>query len=100
MITPFAGVTPTKAGSATLPFFGVEPVILDENGKLLEGNDVSGLLAIKKPWPSMARTIQGDHQRFLKTYLSVFDGYYFTFAHLGHRFYCTEGLHQHLPKHD
>jgi acetyl-CoA synthetase len=78
MITPLAGATPTKPGSATLPFFGVDPVILDEKGNLLEGNDVSGLLAIRSAWPSMARTIQGDHLRFHETYLSPYKGYYFT----------------------
>lgn len=78
MITPLAGATPTKPGSATMPFFGIEPVILDEKGNLLEGNGVSGLLAIKNPWPAMARTIKGDHQRYLETYLTPFEGYYFT----------------------
>jgi len=78
MITPLAGATPTKPGSVSLPFFGVEPVVLDEKGNLLEGNNVSGLLAIRNPWPSMARTIHGDHPRFLKTYLFPFKGYYLT----------------------
>src|SRR5262249_2307382 len=57
MITPLAGVTPTKPGSATLPYFGVEPVLVDEDGKLLEGNGVSGNLCLAKPWPGQARTI-------------------------------------------
>ncbi len=78
MITPLPGVTPLKPGSATLPFFGIEPVVLDEKGNELSGNGVSGLLAIKRPWPGMARTIHGDHQRFLTTYLKPFAGYYFT----------------------
>jgi acetyl-CoA synthetase len=78
MICPLPGATPAKPGSATLPFFGIEPAILDEKGNELEGNDVSGLLVMKQAWPSMARTIQGDHQRFLETYLSPFPGYYFT----------------------
>lgn len=78
MITPLAGVTPTKPGSATLPFFGIDPVILDKDGKVLEGNDVSGVLAIRNPWPGMARTIEGDHQRFLETYLLPYKGYYLT----------------------
>ena len=78
MITPLPGATPVKPGSATFPFFGVNPVILDDQGKELEGNDVSGLLAIKTPWPSMARTIYGDHERYMQTYLSPFKGYYFT----------------------
>jgi acetyl-CoA synthetase len=78
MITPLPGVTPLKPGSATLPFFGVEPVVLDEKGNEVPGNGVSGLLAIKRPWPGMARTIHGDHQRFMTTYLKPFAGYYFT----------------------
>jgi len=78
MITPLAGATPTKPGSAALPFFGVEPAILDQEGNLLEGNDVSGLLTIRNPWPAMTRTIQGDHQRYLETYVNPFKGYYFT----------------------
>ena len=78
MITPLPGATPTKPGSATLPFFGVQPVVLDEQGKEVIGNGVSGLLAIKDSWSSMARTIQDDHPRFLSTYLSPFPGYYFT----------------------
>ena len=78
MITPLPGATPTKPGSATFPFFGVEPVILDDKGNKLEGNGISGLLAINKPWPSIARTIYGDHERYMQTYLSPFKGYYFT----------------------
>lgn len=78
LITPLPAATPAKPGSATLPFFGIEPVLLTPEGKEIEGNDVSGLLAIKKPWPSMARTIQNDHQRFLNTYLHMFKGYYLT----------------------
>lgn len=78
MITPLPGATPTKPGSATFPFFGIVPVLLDEQGVEIEGNDVSGLLAIKHPWPSMVRTIQDDHPRFLQTYLTPYKGYYFT----------------------
>ena len=78
MITPLPGATNTKPGSATFPFFGIEPVVLDEKGNEIEGNGVSGLLCVKKPWPSLARTIQGDHERFMQTYLSVYSGYYFT----------------------
>jgi acetyl-CoA synthetase len=78
LISPLPGATPLKPGSATLPFFGIEPVVLDGNGKELEGNGVSGLLAIRSPWPGMARTIQNDHQRFVDTYLRPFPGYYFT----------------------
>ncbi|MGQ1786701.1 MULTISPECIES: acetate--CoA ligase [unclassified Saccharicrinis] len=78
LISPLPAATPTKPGSATLPFFGIEPVLLTPEGEEVEGNDVSGLLAIKKPWPSMARTIQGDHQRFMETYLNSYKGYYLT----------------------
>ena len=78
MITPLPGATPVKPGSATLPFFGIEPVILDEKGVELKDNGVSGLLAIKKSWPGMARTIQGDHERFMQTYFNMYSGYYFT----------------------
>jgi acetyl-CoA synthetase len=78
LISPLPGTTPLKPGSATLPFFGVEPVVLDDKGQELTGNGVSGLLAIKHPWPGMARTIQNDHQRFVDTYLRPFPGYYIT----------------------
>jgi acetyl-CoA synthetase len=78
MITPLPAAIPTKPGSATLPFFGVEPVVLDEKGVELQGNGVSGVLCFKRAWPSMARTIQNDHQRFVDTYLKPFPGYYFT----------------------
>ncbi|KAJ2746160.1 acetyl-coenzyme A synthetase 2 [Coemansia sp. BCRC 34301] len=78
VITPLPGATVTKPGSATFPFFGVELAILDPTtGVELEGNDVSGVLAIKRSWPSMARTIAGDHKRFLETYLRPYPGYYF-----------------------
>jgi acetyl-CoA synthetase len=71
------GVTPTKPGSATLPFFGVELAILDPNsGEELKGNGVEGVLAAKYPWPSMARTVWGAHQRFMDTYLNVYPAYY------------------------
>ena len=78
MITPLPAAIATKPGSATLPFFGVEPAVLDDQGKELEGNGVSGLLCFKRPWPSMARTIQNDHERFFETYLKPYPGYYFT----------------------
>lgn len=78
LITPLPGAIPAKPGSATLPFFGIEPVLLTPEGQEIEGNDVSGLLAIKNPWPSMARTIQGDHERFFQTYLQTYKGYYLT----------------------
>ena len=77
MITPLGGVTPTKPGSASLPFFGIEPAIIDPvSGEEIHGNDVEGVLAIKKPWPSMARTIWGAHKRYMDTYLNVYKGYY------------------------
>jgi acetyl-CoA synthetase len=78
LITPLPGATPTKPGSATLPFFGVEPVIVDDQGTPLPGNDVSGNLCLARPWPGMARTIYGDHRRFRETYFSRFPGLYFT----------------------
>ena len=78
MIAPLPGATPTKPGSATFPFFGIEPVLLTEDGDEVIGNDVSGLLAIKSSWPGQMRTVYGDHQRFIETYFSQFPGYYFT----------------------
>ncbi len=78
MITPLPGVTATKPGSATFPFFGVQPVLLDDEGQEIEGNPASGNLAIKAPWPSMMRTIYGDSRRFFETYFAMFKGYYFT----------------------
>ncbi|MEL1230300.1 MAG: acetate--CoA ligase [Candidatus Neomarinimicrobiota bacterium] len=78
LISPFPGATPTKPGSATLPFFGVQPVLLSEEGNEISGNDVSGLLALKTSWPGQMRTIYGDHARFIEVYFSQFSGYYFT----------------------
>jgi acetyl-CoA synthetase len=78
MISPIAGVTKTKPGFATLPLPGVQPALLDEKGNELSGNGVEGRLALKFPWPSMARTIYGNHQRFRETYFSTFPGMYFT----------------------
>ena len=78
LITPLPGITPLKPGSATIPFFGVQPVLLTENGKEIEGNDKSGLLAMKAAWPGMMRTLYGDHDRFKLAYFSMFPGYYFT----------------------
>ena len=79
LITPLPGCTPTKPGSATFPFFGVKPVVIEaETGKVLEGNGVEGVLAIKEPWPSQMRTIYGDHDRFEETYFKLYPGYYFT----------------------
>jgi acetyl-CoA synthetase len=79
LITPLPGAIPLKPGSATLPFFGIEPILLDpEKGTELKGNNVSGVLAIKKPWPGQMRTIYGDHKRFEETYFQQYKGYYFT----------------------
>jgi acetyl-CoA synthetase len=78
LITPLPGATPTKPGSATFPFFGIEPVLLSEDGQEIEGNDVSGLLVIKSSWPGQMRTIYGDQKRFIETYFKQFPGYYFT----------------------
>ncbi|BGP34062.1 acetyl-coenzyme A synthetase 2 [Rhodotorula toruloides] len=79
IITPLPGATKTKPGAATLPFFGIDPVLLDPTtGKEISGNDVEGVLCVRKPWPSIARTVYGDHKRFLDTYMNVYPGYYFT----------------------
>ncbi len=76
LISPLPGATPLKPGSATRPFFGVEPVVLDDQGNELSGA-VSGVLAIKDSWPGQMRTIWGDHARFISTYFEMFKGYYF-----------------------
>lgn len=79
IIAPLSGVISMKPGSATLPFFGIDLAIIDPvSGKEIEGNDVEGVLAIRKPWPSMARSVYGDHKRFMETYLKPYPGYYFT----------------------
>jgi acetyl-CoA synthetase len=78
LLTPLPGVTPTKPGSATLPFFGVKPLIVDDDGKVIEGNDVSGNLCLERTWPGQARTVWGDHARFHETYFTRFPGLYFT----------------------
>ena len=78
LITPIPGATPIKPGTATFPFFGIEPVLLSEQGEEIEGNGKSGLLAIKTSWPGQMRTIYGDHKRFFDTYFSQYPGYYFT----------------------
>ncbi|HJM81187.1 MAG TPA: acetate--CoA ligase, partial [Candidatus Poseidoniia archaeon] len=78
LITPLPGVTSTKPGSATLPFFGIVPEIIDDDGNVLEGNGVEGNLAMQRPWPSMMRTIYGDKQRFFDTYFARFPGKYFS----------------------
>ena len=79
LITPLPGATPTKPGSATKPFFGIVPVILDPTtGQELSETSAEGILCIKDSWPGQMRTIYGDHQRFMKTYFSDYKGYYFT----------------------
>ncbi len=78
MISPIPFVTPTKPTFATLPFPGIQPVLMDEEGKEIKGNQVDGRLCIKFPWPSMARTIWGDHGRYRDTYFSAFKDKYFT----------------------
>jgi acetyl-CoA synthetase len=78
MITPIPYVTPTKPTYATLPFIGIQPALMGDDGKELIGNQVEGRLCIKFPWPSMARTIWGNHQRYKETYFSTFKNNYFT----------------------
>ena len=79
LITPLPGATPLKPGSATFPFFGVQPIVLEpEKGTEIDGNDVSGVLAMKEPWPGQMRTVYGDHERFENTYFQQYKGYYFT----------------------
>jgi acetyl-CoA synthetase len=78
MISPIANVTKLKPAHATLPLPGVQPAIMNDGGLEVQGNNVEGKLAIKFPWPAMARTIYGDHQRFRETYFSTFPGKYFT----------------------
>lgn len=69
-----------KPGSASLPFFGIEPVILDPvSGTEIDGSNIEGVLAFKQPWPSMARTVWGAHDRYTDTYLKPFNGYYVSF---------------------
>ena len=78
LISPLPGATATKPGSATKPLFGVQPVIVDDEGKEVLGNGVSGRLCIKFPWPGMMRTVYGDHERFRQTYFAMYPGLYFT----------------------
>ena len=78
LISPLATSDNFKAGSALKPFFGIEPVILDNNGNEIKENPAEGLLAIKKSWPGQMRTVYGNHQRFFDTYFSQFKGFYFT----------------------
>ncbi|MBM3985165.1 MAG: acetate--CoA ligase [Planctomycetes bacterium] len=78
LISPLPGATPTKPGSATLPLPGIQPELVDDQGRVLAGNGVSGNLCLTFPWPGMMRTVYGDHQRFLDTYFKRFPGKYFT----------------------
>jgi acetyl-CoA synthetase len=78
MISPIAGITPLKPAFATLPLPGVQPILVDENGKEIVGNGVNGNLCIKYPWPSIIRTTYGDHERCKSTYFSTYPGLYFT----------------------
>lgn len=78
LISPLAGITPTKPSYATLPLPGIQPIIVDSEGNELKGNSVEGNLCIKFPWPGITRTLYGDHERFRKTYFSTFKGLYFT----------------------
>ena len=77
LITPLPGAIALKPGSATKPFFGIDPALLDEQGQVLEGA-ASGNLVIKNAWPGQMRTVYGDHQRFFDTYFAMYPGYYFT----------------------
>lgn len=78
LISPLPGATITKPGSATRPFFGIRPCVVDSDGKELEGNNVKGRLCIKFPWPGQMRTVYGDHERFINTYFKEIPGMYFT----------------------
>lgn len=78
MISPLAGITPTKPSYASLPLPGIQPIIVDADGNELTGNSVEGNLCIKFPWPSMLRTTYGDHERCKQTYFSTYPGMYFT----------------------
>ena len=78
LMTPLPGVHALKPGSAMAPFFGCDPVLLDDEGNEITGNPAAGNLAMKQPWPSMMRTLYGNHERFYETYFSMFKGYYFT----------------------
>ncbi len=79
LITPIPGVTPTKPGSATLPFFGVTPIVVKpDSGEVIKGNGIEGALCLKQSWPGQARTIYKDHSRFVETYFTQYHGLYFT----------------------
>jgi acetyl-CoA synthetase len=78
MITPIAGITKEKPGYATLPLPGIQPILVDETGKEVTGNNVNGNLCIKFPWPGMLRTTYGDHERCRTTYFATYENLYFT----------------------
>lgn len=78
LISPLPGATPTKPGSATRPFFGIQPVILDAEGNEQTDTEAEGVLCIRDSWPGQMRTVYGDHDRFVSTYFETFKGYYFT----------------------
>ncbi|SFP72018.1 acetate--CoA ligase [Tranquillimonas alkanivorans] len=79
LLTPLPGATATKPGSATLPFFGVQPVVLEaESGKEIEETEAEGVLCLADSWPGQMRTVWGDHQRFMDTYFQQYKGYYFS----------------------
>jgi len=77
MLTSLPGCTPMKPGSATFPFFGVVPAVLNDDGKELTG-DCSGHLVFKSPWPAILRTVDGNHARYEITYFNKFPGYYYS----------------------
>ncbi|MBM63452.1 MAG: acetate--CoA ligase [Acidobacteria bacterium] len=78
LISPLPGVTPTKPGSATFPLFGIKPALVDDEGNVLEGNDIRGNLCLLEPWPGQMRGVYGDKQRFFDTYFARFPGKYFS----------------------
>ncbi len=78
LISPLAGITPTKPSFATLPLPGIQPLLVDEQGKEIVGNNVSGNLCIRFPWPGIIRNTYGDHERCKSTYFSTYPGLYFT----------------------
>ena len=78
MITPLPGATAMKPGSATRPFFGIEPVVLNDQGQEQTETATEGVLCIKESWPGQMRTVYGDHDRFVSTYFEMYKGYYFS----------------------
>lgn len=79
VLTPLPGAISTKPGSATLPFFGIVPLLLSpDSGKIIEENEASGVLCFERPWPGICRTIYGAHDRYLQTYMQHYKGFYFT----------------------